>query len=356
MVRESGEDTPSTIVRDSPMRSSPHSKTELRSLAIGLIATVAVAAAFWWTSWDEALQRAAFQSAAPHWPLAAEPFWRALHDYGTWPGIGLLIVAGLGVALGGRWRNPSLFVLLVALLGCGIVTNTLGKALCGRPRPDAVTAFGGMLAFRRPFELAGPGQGYSFLCGHASMGFLFCALFFVTRGWVRWVALFGGLAYGLLLGVGRVVGGTHWTSDVILDATLMLAIAAWLAPVARDGLRLSVAGWVTVLVVGLVLLRFGTPVHKEQSFTLPGGLQEITIDAETRDVRVTRGMPARVEVLVDGAGFPGAGVLNDLRGHGSGIELRSRLTGLYWSARHRVTVTVPAGVRVVATGRVKGEG
>ena len=329
------------------MNSSKHTAAEIRSIAIGLIATLAATTVFWTTSWDLSLQRIFYTRTLRHWSLAALPFWRALHDYGTWPGIGLIVAAGVGLAVGGRWRNPSLFVLLVAILGCGIVTNTLGKALCGRPRPDAVTSFGGALAFQRPCELAMPGQGYSFLCGHASMGFLFCALFFVTRGWLRWVSLLGGLGFGILLGIGRMAGGTHWASDVLLDATLMLTIAVWLAPIARDGLRLSVAGWVGVGVVALVLLRFGTPVHKEQSFALPATTRELVIDAATQDVRVVQGVPGRISITVDGAGLPGAGVRNELRGSGPALELRSRLTGLYWNVRHQIVVTVPAGVRVL---------
>jgi hypothetical protein len=227
------------------------------------------------------------------------------------------------------------------------VTNTLGKALCGRARPDAVAGFGGSLPFQRPFELAAAGRGYSFLCGHASMGFLFCALFFVLRGWARWTALIGGLAFGLLLGAGRVLAGTHWASDVLLDATLMIAVAALLAPVARDGLRLTPAAWVAIAVAASLLLRYGTPVHKEQDFAIAHPVSRLVVHAKTRDVRVARGAATRVQVLVDGEGWPGAGVRNALTDRGAEIELVSRLTGRYWSVHERVVVTAPNDVEVV---------
>jgi membrane-associated PAP2 superfamily phosphatase len=310
-------------------------------------ATVVITAAFWLLPIDQTLQRFAFSAASPHWPLATALPWRALHDYGTWPGIALIAAAAIGSIAGGRWRRASLYVLLVAIVGAGIVTNTLGKALCGRARPDAVIGFGGPLPFQRPFELAAAGRGYSFLCGHASMGFLFCALFFVLRGWGRWAALLGGLAFGLLLGAGRVLSGTHWTSDVLLDATLMLAVAALLAPVARDGLRLPPVAWAVIAIAAALLFRYGTPVHKEQDFAIAHPVSRLVVHAETRDVRMARGAETRVQVFVDGEGWPGAGVRNALTDHGAEVELASRLRGRYWSVREHVVVTAPNDVEVV---------
>jgi membrane-associated PAP2 superfamily phosphatase len=322
--------------------------TEARRMAIVAIAVTAIlTATFWLLPIDQTLQRLAFRTTVPRWPLATAQPWRALHDYGTWPGVALIIAAAIGIVAGGRWRRASFYVLLVAILGAGIVTNTLGKALAGRVRPDVVVGFGGLLPFQRPFELAAAGRGYSFLCGHASMGFLFCALFFVLRGWVRWTALIGGLAFGLLLGAGRVVAGTHWTSDVLLDATLMLAVAALLAPVARDGLRLTPAAWAVIAAAAALLLRYGTPVHKQQDFAIAHPVSRLVVHAETRDVRVVPGAETRVQVFVDGEGWPGAGVRNALTDRGAEIALVSRLTGRYWSVRKHVTVTTPNGIEVV---------
>ena len=131
-----------------------------------------------------------------------------------------------------RWRYPCLFLVILLALGPGLVINVLAKGFGGRPRPDEILEFGGLLQFRHPFEPGLPHKGFSFLCGHCSMGFLFMGLFFLLRGWKRWACLLAGFLFGTMQGIGRMVQGAHFASDALLSASVMFTLTAALSPVA----------------------------------------------------------------------------------------------------------------------------
>ncbi len=335
------------------------------SASIGLILTAIAAIVFWFTNLDLALQRLAWRPTEPHWPYATRPPWLFLHNYGTWPGMllarGALVVLSLSFVRESarQWRYPALFVFLFMGLGPGVVTNLFGKMLCGRPRPYEIVQFGGSLRFHRAFEFGHPGEGFSYLCGPCSMGFVCWAWFFLWRGPKRWLALAGGALLGLLLGVGRVAQGAHFPSDVILDGTLMFTVAAAISPIAsREPKRLAIARWKVVListivgVLTVVTFLFSTPVHREWQFLWirPGETRAPATDQDlfvwhdpkqiafavqkgdvTIDVRPQH-EPLRIDTLVKGFGFPGADDKNTIRELQGGrvLSFTDRLKGAFW--------------------------
>jgi membrane-associated PAP2 superfamily phosphatase len=161
---------------------------------------------------------------ANHWPLMDEYPWKALYDWGVYPGW-LLGGGGLVVWLASffrpkleRWRDEGLFYCLLLMLGPGILVNGVLKPYWGRPRPNAIISFGGQREFL-PVGEWGRGQDEaSFPSGHASMGFYLMAPAFVYYRRNRRVALAFlvlGLTSGLVIGLARVVAGGHFPSDVV---------------------------------------------------------------------------------------------------------------------------------------------
>jgi membrane-associated PAP2 superfamily phosphatase len=354
------------------------SRQTVLCVVIGLLLTAATAEMFRTTDLDLKLQSLAYSPGEPHWPYAQRQPWKLLHDYGTWPG---LIFALVAIALFAasftrpaalRWRYPSLFVILLLAVGPGLVTNLLGKVLCGRPRPDEIVPFGGSLRFHRPFELGQPGGGFSFLCGHCSMGYLFVVFFFLRRGAKRWIALAAAMAFGLLIGIGRVTQAAHFPSDVALDGTIMFTIAAALSPVAAIEPRPRLLKPVPVVLAAAVLagltvfgFLFSLPVFKASSFVWTNdarraaathqtvkpwhGAQSIGIAVDKGDVQIEFAPPGadplRIEATVKGFGFPNAGVRNETSEFEGGRVLwfESHLTGWYWEAHGHYRVVLPAG-------------
>lgn len=121
------------------------------------------------------------------------------------------------------WRRPALrrrlppralaFMLLLLVLGPGLLVNEILKKEMHRARPDEVVEFGGWKVFSP--ALAPYGQcthNCSFVSGHAAMGFYLIGLAWVLRR-RRW--LVAGIVLGGVVGLGRIVQGGHFLSDVV---------------------------------------------------------------------------------------------------------------------------------------------
>ena len=113
------------------------------------------------------------------------------------------------------YRKKTLtFLMLSLVLGPGLLVNTVIKDnSTGRARPSKVEPFGGENSFTPAFVYSGTCErNCSFVSGHAALGF-----YFITLGWIlasrRW--FIAGCMIGATVGLGRIIQGGHFLSDVI---------------------------------------------------------------------------------------------------------------------------------------------
>ena len=127
----------------------------------------------------------------------------------------LVLAASFAHAAARRWRGPASFALLSLILGPGLIANTLLKDHWGRPRPEQIAEFGGNAQFvPAPLPSRQCARNCSFVSGHAAAGF-----WLIAGAWIRprrrraWLA--GGIAFGGLVGLARMLQGGHFLSDVL---------------------------------------------------------------------------------------------------------------------------------------------
>jgi len=124
-------------------------------------------------------------------------------------------------------RRGLLFLFLVMAIGPGLLVNEVFKAESGRARPATVQQFEGTRQFSPAFEPSDQcSSNCSFVSGHAAMGFFFLAFAWVLRD-RRW--LYWGAAIGLLVGLGRMMQGAHFLSDVLFGYPVVYLTALLLA-------------------------------------------------------------------------------------------------------------------------------
>jgi len=119
-----------------------------------------------------------------------------------------------------RYREISIWVLMI-IAAVGSVTFTLvGKAAVGRARPPVTDAV-------PPYETS-----FSFPSGHTLnstviAGMLAYLTFWLAkRLWVRVLAIIAAVAWAVAMGLSRIYLGHHWLTDVVFAWLLGMA---WLA-------------------------------------------------------------------------------------------------------------------------------
>jgi lipid A 4'-phosphatase len=175
------------------------------------------------TNADMALERL-FYTPARGWLWKNAHPWDYLYHYGFIPPVVLSVFGLLMLLLSflssgvRRYRRVGLFLVLFMVLGPGLLVNTVLKDHWGRPRPAEIRNFGGTRNYLPVWERGVAGQDKSFPSGHAAVGFFMFAPFFFLRNREKrwgWSFLWLGLLYGSLMGVGRMVQGGHFASDVL---------------------------------------------------------------------------------------------------------------------------------------------
>jgi lipid A 4'-phosphatase len=195
----------------------------LADFLIPLLAAVAATGAIDLAGADLAVQ-ALFYSPGEGWVLGNREPWAFLYHFGNLPAFALGAMGGIAFVLSfvsRRYRpdrTAALFVVALLALAPGLIVNTVFKDHWGRPRPADIVQFGGTETYRSFWNPGPPEQGRSFPSGHAAVGFFLMAPFFVLRrkapGWAR-RALVAGVLYGLTMGLGRMIQGGHFLTDVI---------------------------------------------------------------------------------------------------------------------------------------------
>jgi lipid A 4'-phosphatase len=125
--------------------------------------------------------------------------------------------------------RATLFLMAVLAVGPGLVVNGVFKSHWGRARPRDIVEFSGTRTFTPAFLISDQcNRNCSFTSGHASIPFAFAALGFLLRR-RRWAVFAGAAAFGGLVGLGRIVQGAHFLSDVVFSGIFVFLITYILA-------------------------------------------------------------------------------------------------------------------------------
>src|SRR5207237_3794429 len=126
-------------------------------------------------------------------------------------------------------RKALVFVAAATALGPGLIANTLLKDHWGRARPSQIEAFGGARQFTpAPLPAAQCERNCAFVSGHAALGFsLVSFALLLPLGARRRTAIAAALAFGALVGIGRIAAGRHFLSDVVYAGLIVFA-TSWL--------------------------------------------------------------------------------------------------------------------------------
>ena len=160
------------------------------------------------------------------------------------PRVGMAITLCALVVIAARWIRPdrvnggvwrkSLAWILVVTLGVGLVVHEGLKNQVGRPRPAHTIGLGGDAPFTPALQISDLCQrNCSFVSGHAAIGFciMTLGLWSAPASRRRWWIL--GAVAGTLIGLGRIMQGGHYLSDVIFSllaiwGTHLLIRQVWL--------------------------------------------------------------------------------------------------------------------------------
>ncbi|MEY2621437.1 MAG: hypothetical protein RIT26_1257, partial [Pseudomonadota bacterium] len=138
-----------------------------------------------------------------------------------------------------KQRRALGFLLLTLLLGPGLLVNEVLKNHWGRARPAQVSAFGGAAQYTPPWQMSDQcDKNCSMSSGHAALGFYPLALSWVLRRQRRlWLGV--GAFSGGLVGLGRILQGGHFLSDVLVSGAVVWLVCAvlsrWLLPDSDSG-------------------------------------------------------------------------------------------------------------------------
>ena len=120
-------------------------------------------------------------------------------------------------------KSPMIFLLIALAFGPGLSVNLLLKENFGRARPSQVTELGGTKEFSRAGHYVDQCQtNCSFSSGHASMGFYFTSFSYIVPALYQAAVFTTGALFGSVVGIGRIVQGGHFFSDVIFSFLVIM--------------------------------------------------------------------------------------------------------------------------------------
>ena len=103
----------------------------------------------------------------------------------------------------------------VMIVGPGVIVHSVFKDHWGRARPSKVTEFGGTQTFTPAFVISDQCErNCSFVSGHAAGAYGLVALALLVKR-RRKTAMAAAVAVGSLVGLGRIIQGGHFLSDVL---------------------------------------------------------------------------------------------------------------------------------------------
>jgi len=324
------------------------------------------------TGFDLHAQQAIYRAGQGSWKLGDHPFWKSLYDLGTIPTMVIIIAALIMFFLSWsrealrRWRRVFIYLLSVAAVGPGIITNGILKEYWGRPRPREVQGLGGHNAFEEILTLDLSSAGKSFPCGHATMGFYFLCGFFLLRRYRKsWAnsLLIGALILGCLIGIARMLQGAHFFSDMIWAGAVCWYTALGLfyalkldRGVVKRGLAKGKMPLRTKLVAGVLGLGLfagiflASPYRDIRNYYIVNDFAKVgpinlRLKFVAGEIKVVPGEVLRIEGEAYGHGIPTSSISESYReineGEFTTIAYVERMSGFLTEANQYLTVTVP---------------
>jgi lipid A 4'-phosphatase len=313
------------------------------------------------------------------WSHQSEPLWTFFYHGAPWLTgflmLGSLVVLGLS-SLQVQYRNlraKAIFVFLVFALGPGLVINAILKPYWGRPRPRQTIELGGQYEYKTFWQPGVGAQGMSFPCGHSSVGNAYGVFFWIFRRSkprLAYFALFFSLALSLAMGLGRIVAGGHFMSDVIWSAIIVYAVSWWLyyfglrIPQQEDGAlkqgRLIQVGakvfasqWRRRLGYGLLTLAtitsllVASPFYEKWNYQLtteqiPQRQFLLSVERGDVELKVDPEQVSAIDIkgLAKGFGFPNVEIWTEEETLADRIEYRIRNKGVFSDFESSTVVSV----------------
>jgi membrane-associated PAP2 superfamily phosphatase len=264
------------------------------------------------------------------WADKDAPLWYFLYHFGNIPALLLSISSLLILSYSFiknkliKYRKILLFFVLTMLIGPGILVNAVFKEHWGRPRPREIVQFNGEREFLKPWVKGAGGTGKSFPCGHASVGFYLIVPFWILRKKNPKLAkavLGGGLTYGTLIGIARVVQGGHFASDVLWSGGMIYISSYTINAImklenniyyetkkkAKTNKSLGIIiACISVITLGLFLL--ASPFHRERNsvFTheMLSSEGNINISIDASKIEIIKGDSLEISWTAQGFGLP----------------------------------------------------
>ena len=363
---------------DTPTVPLPEKEIRLQHRGIAVVALLLLGlfGLTWLIEYMQVDQRASrwAYSERENWPLGHLQPWQWLLDYGTIPGFISTLLALLGWYMAQRWkhwyawRRYLLVYGLVSVIGAGIFVNAILKEHSGRPRPREVIQFGGVWEYRPAMEFGTPGKGRSFPCGHCTMGFLFSTgiVFWQLSRVLSLAMLSGGLIYGSMISVGRLLQGGHFVSDALWSLGVLWVTLALLyyfvfqppisenqpyAPLKPEQQRWLLLGLLLFLGILSALYIMRRPFYQDyrQEFDVPERIRTLTLrtNLEEDEVVLKTSSSGRGEVYIEGRGFalPDADFLIEFSSAGPGemqtVSVRVIPEGYFAELETRMVLRLP---------------
>jgi lipid A 4'-phosphatase len=122
-------------------------------------------------------------------------------------------------------KSSALFLFITAIIGPGLVVNSILKDNFGRARPRQITEFQGSKEFTGAFKISDQCEkNCSFSSGHAAMAFYFTAIAYVVNAAYFTRIYLLGVSFGVLVGLSRIIMGGHFISDVMASGFIVLLL------------------------------------------------------------------------------------------------------------------------------------
>jgi lipid A 4'-phosphatase len=196
-----------------------------RGLIVALVFAAAVGLLFgFFPQLDIEIASLFYDPASKNFPLGASSGLRYLREAAVWllvlliaPSV-IALVIKLAIPRAKSWMSTRAAIFLIATLALapGLVVNVLLKNHWDRPRPVAVTEFGGSERFVPWWDPRGQcRKNCSFVSGETSSAFWTLAPATLAPAPWRLIAYASATAFGVGMGVVRMAMGGHFFTDVV---------------------------------------------------------------------------------------------------------------------------------------------